>query len=232
MDLQRSSWPPRAAIRYPTLQLEEGPSTSECGAGIVKLAPILAWRLDAASSSATSPKALPLSPRQSFRTWQMYTKLPSLLRSLEGQAGHAAVVGSSNLPEVAGPAAEAGCSPASTLTPPSRSLHAAKQQIDLDLGSFLEDAEALLEQVTSTGGGAGTLEALGCADGGGRGCRVLGEQLGRLQAHGGGPASRHKETMRGTVERCYEELHGYVLGFHNGTAMKWHGALNIRRCSN
>eukprot|EP00195_Chlamydomonas_chlamydogama_P007612 CAMPEP_0202908714 /NCGR_PEP_ID=MMETSP1392-20130828/46994_1 /ASSEMBLY_ACC=CAM_ASM_000868 /TAXON_ID=225041 /ORGANISM="Chlamydomonas chlamydogama, Strain SAG 11-48b" /LENGTH=271 /DNA_ID=CAMNT_0049598179 /DNA_START=106 /DNA_END=917 /DNA_ORIENTATION=- len=79
-----------------------------------------------------------------------YTKLPSLLRTLEGRSSTVTpLVGSSILPQVA--QKDQNSPTAGGKTPTFRSFETAKKQVDRDLEVLKEDAQALYDRIGCSG---------------------------------------------------------------------------------
>lgn len=129
----------------------------------LKLAPILARRLGAeaangtassgsfSSRSSSTPKSPSPSSSPQLRISNPaaihaseYTKLPSLLRTLEGKRVETSLIGSANLPQLQ--QREPGSPTNPARTPAAHSFAAAKLQVDRDLGSFTHDAEQLMNR--------------------------------------------------------------------------------------
>mmetsp|Transcript_8737 Transcript_8737/g.21940 ORF Transcript_8737/g.21940 Transcript_8737/m.21940 type:complete len:1062 (+) Transcript_8737:3889-7074(+) len=118
----------------------------------LKLAPILARRLEVVASassfssrSTSSPKSGSPSPSHSGQP--ELQKLPSLLRTLEGRPSP--LVGSSILPQVASPESESASSSARHTPTSGHSFEVAKRQVDHDLKVFLQrDTKKLLDKLS------------------------------------------------------------------------------------
>lgn len=124
----------------------------------LKLAPILARRLDgaitASASTSSSRSATPKTPspipspqmRVSNSSIHEFTKLPSLLRSLEGKRLEAStVIGSAVLPTV--PVAPKDTSSPSSLKGSAPDFAGAKAQVDRDLEHFARELRHMRQNV-------------------------------------------------------------------------------------